>query len=69
MESYKLSLPPDLREEFQKEFEKNEKGNCANKKLIIAKYRVACRHSLGFDLNEEMRKLGGKARISAKDLE
>ena len=70
LKSYKLSLPPELREEFQKEFEENDKGKCAKKKkLIIAKYRVVCRRSLGFDLDEEVRKLGGKVRISVKDLE
>ena len=31
-ENYKLSLPSDLREEFQKEFEKSEEGKCAKKK-------------------------------------
>ena len=70
LESYKFSLPLELREEFQKEFEKDDKGKCAKKKkMIIAKYKVACRHSLGFDLDEEVRKLGGKVRISARDLE
>ena len=70
LESYKLSLPLELREEFQKEFEKDDKGKCAKKKkMIIVKYKVACRHSLGFDLDEEVRKLGGKVKISARDLE
>ena len=70
LESYKLSLPLELREEFQKEFEKDDGKKCAKKKkMIIAKYRVACRHSLGFDLEEEVRKLGGKVKIGPRDFD
>ena len=70
LESYKLSLPLELREEFQREFEKDDGKKCAKKKkMILAKYKVACRHSLDFDLGEEVRKLGGKLRISVEDLE
>ena len=70
MESYKLSLPLEFREEFQEEFEKDDGKKCAKKKkLILAKYKVACRHSLGFDLDEEVKKLGGKVRIGPRDLD
>ena len=70
LESYRSSLPLEHREEFQKEFEKDDGEKCAKKKkLIIATCRVACRHSLGFDLDEEVRKLGGKVRIGARDLD
>ena len=70
LESYKSSLPPDLREEFQEDFEKDDGRKCGKKKkIIIAKYRIACRHSLGFDLDEEVKKLGGKVRICARYLD
>ena len=69
LRGYKDSLPEDYRREFLEEFWKNNKrGQSRKKKMIIAKYVVACRHGLGFDLGEEVRKLGGGIRISAKDL-
>ena len=64
-----FGLPPEHRREFLEEFEKDDGKNCAKKKkMLIAKYKVACRHALGFDLDEGMQKLGGKVPIGASDL-
>ena len=66
---YADSLPDNYRREFLEEFWKNNKrGQPRKKKMIIGKYVVACRHGLGFDLGDKVRKLGGDVRISAKDL-
>ena len=46
----------------------NKRGQPRKKKMSVTKYVVACRHGLGFDLDEEVRKLGGGIRMSAKDL-
>ena len=69
LESYAFSLPSELRQEFLDEFQKDNGKGQTKEKMILANYRVACHHSLGFDLNKEVRKVGGKVRISSKDLE
>ena len=69
LESYKLSLSPEHGEEFLEEFRRDNGKKCAKKKkLVLAKYKICCRHGLPVDLGEEVKKLGGGARISVRDL-
>ena len=66
---YMQSLPDEYQHKFLAEFRKNnKKGQPRKKKMVIAKYIVCCRYGLGFDLDEEVKKLGGGVRVSTKDL-
>ena len=66
---YRGTLPLQYGEEFDREFENVGKARCAQKrKMILAKHRISLRYGLPFCLEDEVKSLGGKVRVSEKDL-
>ena len=67
---YRGTVPQQYRDEFDEVFESVGGKRCARKRrLILAKHKICLRYGLPFCLEEEVKRLRGKVRVSEKDLE